>query len=114
MAITAKQQKANRKKWVKALRSGKYRQTKHYLVNGGAYCCLGVLASLAGVSDERMASEVALRFFPEAMEFVGLKEIAGEFDGGKDACLAVRNDHGASFSEIADIIESEPTGLFTA
>lgn len=34
------------KKWVKALRSGKYRQTRGSLKFEGAYCCLGVLNSV--------------------------------------------------------------------
>lgn len=32
-----------KKKWLKALRSGKYKQTKGTLCDGKGYCCLGVL-----------------------------------------------------------------------
>lgn len=33
-------------KWVKALRSGKYTQTKNNLTDGVGHCCLGVLCEL--------------------------------------------------------------------
>lgn len=35
------------KKWVKALRSGKYKQTTGALCEDGKYCCLGVLCEVA-------------------------------------------------------------------
>lgn len=38
------------KAWVKALRSGEYRQAKGYLKSNEGYCCLGVLAEVKGVS----------------------------------------------------------------
>lgn len=36
-----------KKKWVKALRSGKYKQTRETLKDKHGYCCLGVLCDLA-------------------------------------------------------------------
>ena len=33
-------------KWVAALRSGKYKQTKHSLKDEHGYCCLGVLCEI--------------------------------------------------------------------
>lgn len=33
-------------RWVKALRSGKYRQCRSYLTDAGGYCCLGVLQKI--------------------------------------------------------------------
>lgn len=33
--------------WVKALRSGEYKQTRNYLRQGDSFCCLGVLCDLA-------------------------------------------------------------------
>ena len=35
-----------KKKWVVALRSGKYEQGKEALRNGDKYCCLGVLCEI--------------------------------------------------------------------
>lgn len=34
-------------KWVKALRSGEYKQGFGYLCNEGNHCCLGVLCEIA-------------------------------------------------------------------
>lgn len=36
----------NRQKWIKALRSGKYKQGKGYLHHADKYCCLGVAQDL--------------------------------------------------------------------
>ena len=56
MALEPKVKKA----WVKALRSGKYRQSyaslKAVKNKHSSYCCLGVLAEVKGVKWERMVS----------------------------------------------------------
>jgi len=48
---TNKLPKAFKKKWVAALRSGKYKQGKHRLkqtdIKGDSYCCLGVACEIA-------------------------------------------------------------------
>ena len=36
-----------KKKWLKALRSGKYKQGRKQLQDNAGYCCLGVLACIA-------------------------------------------------------------------
>lgn len=116
---TLKQQKANRKKWVKALRSGEFKQTKDKLKSlRDSYCCLGVLAELAGCSWELNEYEGGYDAdgvwgeAPErAMQFVGLATSCGIFG---DETLTGLNDAGERFGTIADIIESEPAGLFTA
>lgn len=105
------QQKANRKLWVEALRSGKYKQGKEWLIANGAYCCLGVLAKCAGYPSGDLAGCGTLSGFPRALEFVGLTSDIGDYG---NTTLCDRNDKGASFAEIADIIESEPAGLFAA
>ncbi len=38
-------------KWVEALRSGRYKQTKKRLHKDDGYCCLGVLCELSGLSQ---------------------------------------------------------------
>lgn len=35
-----------KQKWIDALRSGEYEQTKHHLKTDNGYCCLGVLTDL--------------------------------------------------------------------
>jgi hypothetical protein len=115
MTLTLKQQKANRKKWVKALRSGKFAQQRDgYLRTGNGMCCLGVLADIAGCSwDSKHRADGDRHYAPlAAVGFVGLTKRTGQMADGR--VLAELNDCGKSFAEIADIIESEPPGLFTA
>lgn len=119
---TLEEQKANRKLWVEALRSGKFRQaTERLRKRNGAMCCLGVLSSLAAcewtwsevekayMADEHEDHDASKR----ARNFVGLATSSGEYEEDDNTLsLASENDAGKSFAEIADIIESEPAGLF--
>jgi hypothetical protein len=106
---------ANAKKWVKALRSGEYKQGNMRLRSGDEFCCLGVACDLYGARNGKkwqgnyfMGNNARL---PEAVkDWLGLASALGVSFGMKS--LAMLNDAGASFSEIADIIESEPEGLF--
>lgn len=112
---TAEQIKENRREWVDALRSGQFKQTKGKLkARNGAMCCLGVLAQVAGcefyydASEDGYGADNLWGYAPrKAMEFVGLTKRDGDF---LDDNLADRNDEGASFAQIATIIESEPAG----
>ncbi|TGV26361.1 hypothetical protein [Mesorhizobium sp. M4B.F.Ca.ET.143.01.1.1] len=106
---TAEQQKEHRKLWVQALRSGDYEQGQDYLANKGLYCCLGVACVLTGMDDDELSLCGTLNEFPHAMSYFGLATCTGEYG---DTSLAKMNDGGKTFSEIADIIESEPPGLF--
>jgi len=116
------------KKWVKALRSGKYKQGKGYLKqftskNEPRYCCLGVLCELY---DQQMKKNHKKTLHSEYMvsiediEFIrfnkhdgGLPKVVREWAGMRDAlgwldentCLADLNDDGKKFSTIANIIE---------
>jgi hypothetical protein len=44
-----------RKKWIEALRSGKYKQGREYLKKDGFHCCLGVACEIYNehFADER-------------------------------------------------------------
>lgn len=118
---TKEQQKANRKLWVEALRSGKYKQVRGGLGNKDGHCCLGVLCEVMGVEKRLLHSgwfgygEDVYSYTdilsPVMCEQVGLKDSVGHIQGTADS-LASMNDEGKSFLEIADIIESEPSGLF--
>lgn len=102
----------NAKKWVEALRSGEYKQCKERLTDGTAFCCLGVAAFISPVPPQEWRVKVAL---PESiMEWLGLEGTEGEyFNGTKLTALSALNDYdGKTFAEIADLIESEPEGLF--
>jgi hypothetical protein len=109
-----------RKIWVEALRSGKYEQGTGYLCARGKHCCLGVACDLfaseltISVGFDRFDSEVVRygndpNFLPESVrDALGLRGRAGAYS---NTSLANDNDHGKTFLEIADIIESEPEGL---
>lgn len=128
------QQKINRKLWVAALRSGEYTQATEVLEDrNGGMCCLGVLAKIAGCDRIEVLnprSNVGASYDNDeetapraAMDWVGLQNPSGDFyekvvtvdkhgQPAEGANLAILNDRGLSFAQIADIIESEPDGLF--
>lgn len=97
-----------KKEWLKALRSGEYKQGKYSLHKNGRFCCLGVLYD-ACLGDEWI-------YDVGAWGYEGDSEIeTGGFDPAmcsragfsidEAIALAVMNDNGKSFSEIADYIE---------
>jgi len=127
------------KKWIKALRSGKYKQGKVYLKqlnskNEPRHCCLGVLCELY---DQQMKKNHKKTLFTEHMidsetdaefvsfnkhdgglpklvrEWAGITSPLGEFINDKDRVeyLADLNDDGKKFSTIADIIEKNVESL---
>ena len=114
--------KEARSEWVKALRSGKYRQGTHVLRSpvDETYCCLGVACDLYrehGLVDWHLESN-SWRFLgekhvlPERVRRwlgfkhsgVGLKNTI-EVNGRDLDSLMDMNDAGRSFAEIADFIE---------
>lgn len=97
--------------WVKALRSGKYKQARIALmvpkskgVDYTGYCCLGVACSV----QARITGKPAKRFTSSGR---GLRyeALAGEWllPEGDQWELAHRNDDHTSFSDIADYIEKK-------
>lgn len=99
-------------KWVKALRSGKYTQTKNNLADGVGHCCLGVLCELY-IKDTKNNIKIKdksslVTFFdgesevlpPCVMKWAGMNCIdtfgdsaSGVFTiDGKQVCLASWND----------------------
>jgi hypothetical protein len=119
MQYSIQQQRENRRKWVEALRSGKFKQGNQYLEDfKGNMCCLGIGCRVLGV--KRVADTAGCYKYgeveavssapPEFREMTGLQTGLGMRKVGKD--LSELNDSGTPFSKIADIIESEPAGLF--
>jgi hypothetical protein len=130
----------NVKKWIAALRSGKYKQGLQCLCAGDEFCCLGVACDLYAQEHDlkwspasnvapvvgslsllgqasHLPIEVILwlgmqnafgRHWPQKMH--GEEEEEGEEE--ETTSLSILNDLGKTFEEIADIIESEPDGLF--
>jgi hypothetical protein len=103
-------------RWIKALRSGEYKQCRSQLhnVKENSFCCLGVLCDLTKeelggewneweqikYKDDKAASAT----LPEiVMKYCDLHSCDGLYN--KNCSLAMDNDKGKSFEEIADIIE---------
>lgn len=98
-------------KWLEALRSGQHKQAKGELFRGKGYCCLGVLSlvqeRLVYAGDRAYdgnANGSALGLdSTNPVAFVE-KHCVLDTDIAKRN-LASLNDHGATFAELADVIE---------
>jgi hypothetical protein len=118
-----KPNKKNIKKWVDALRSGKFKQTKGMLKNRkGEYCCLGVACEISDKIDgweDSLAPfyEIGAAVFPKrfkgalylptsVMEWLGIDQSNPTLLKRKvDNTAANLNDRGVSFKRIATYIE---------
>lgn len=93
--------------WIRALKSGEYKQGKERLRRAGRYCCLGVLCDLyakeRGIeADMRGLSEDGANELPSraVLEWAGIYQYCEESYN-----LARANDAGESFDEIAKRIQ---------
>jgi hypothetical protein len=107
--------------WLAALRSGKYKQGHGALQVNDMYCCLGVLCAISPFADEAQmrpdgsvyyieTSESGYRQDQEGILPRHIKDWAGlesRNPSASHSTLASLNDQGATFEEIADIIERE-------
>ncbi len=107
-----------KKKWLQALRSGKYVQADGSLrENADSFCCLGVLCDLyAKEHGKRWKFDARYSFggeeaYPpsDVLTWAGLdnKKGGSVVIGNKRRQLANHNDNGASFEDIADAIECQ-------
>lgn len=116
----------NAKKWVAALRSGKYQQCQNALcreIDGQyTFCCLGVACDLFQKEnssleittgpDDSIAYDKTISYLPiEVKAWLNIKSNCGGYMN-MSYTLAHDNDHGQSFNEIADIIEENEKELF--
>lgn len=111
MTLT-KTQIAARKKWVKALRSGKYEQTTGRLTRDGKYCCLGVACDVSGLGKWEYGGAFGADLYRTKMgEAEGWSlpyEVINRlgFNRYDETVLILRNDKkGDTFLDIADTIE---------
>jgi hypothetical protein len=89
--------------WVKALRSGKYEQGQGTLkTEDGKFCCLGVLREI-GYAPMSYTWDGSLS--DRDSEVCGMSNVGTECVGMTQSELAKLNDGGATFDEIADLIE---------
>jgi hypothetical protein len=105
-----------KKRWIEALRSGKYKQGKKRLKSlGGYYCCLGVLCDIVkdnlGIewheSNESYVISGNAGVLPNDVEhYTGL--LSTTLPSNPNRCLEGLNDlYGYTFEQIADVIEKE-------
>ena len=104
--------KVVKKQWIKALKSGDYKQTTGELKRSNidhsrSFCCLGVLCDISGIStweaDNRYLE--AKGILPNKVkEWAGMANDAGGFSYDNPSLIEL-NDSGSTFEEIADIIE---------
>ena len=125
MKYTPEEQREHRQDWIKALRSGDYKQTKGRLRRGDSFCCLGVACEISGrgvwQQRTRNGSLTYIYIFDnealprEVANYYGIRDVYATFWIGtvdrKNNSLSNLNDKGATFDEIADIIEEEPDYL---
>ena len=132
MNYTQEQTKANRKKWIEALRSDEYEKTEGKLIDGTRtkYCCLGVACDISGLGKWHETEDARQQVYTinhvdhssalpqEVQEWLGLTTKYGGYyikattpHTVVGRSLAMDNDDGKSFLEIANIIESEIEGL---
>ena len=116
--------KSKAMKWVKALRSGKYKQATGFLKvkeDSGdcSYCCLGVLGEINKLGDSFLVSKDLLDSYQvrEACNIATCSGTPFDEEGNVDILLRVKNkyvtfdslayanDNGASFKSIASWIE---------
>lgn len=113
--------------WVEKLLGGEYKQGKGYLQNDGKFCCLGVLCELAVkakviraprlMEDSKVfdygKEENTHMILPfKVRDWAGLTDQNGSYCFAQ--CLSYKNDDGYSFEQIAEIITSDPLGLFVS
>jgi hypothetical protein len=103
-----------KKKWIKALTSGKYKQAKGMLRKGDAFCCLGVLCDLHSKEHKKehwqpldghydYLNNTAI-LSPSVWKWAGLKD-GGEKHFGTVHKLICANDAGKKFKTIAKMIK---------
>ena len=99
-------------RWLAALRSGQYKQTKNMLTDGKRFCCLGVLCNLHAIETGETWQETSdaityglqyLTLPPSVMVWAGLDS--------KDPLVGTRllsneNDQGMRFKTIAKLIDA--------
>lgn len=121
------------RKWLKALRSGKYKQAESALhtFDGKVhrFCCLGVACDVLGMTarDPMVEREGwnPIELYPTEFRYgkestvlpetarrrLAMYHATGEKRNGSDA-LTELNDSGKTFKQIANIIEASPDEFF--
>ena len=106
-----------KQKWVSALRSGDYQQTKGRLRKEDKFCCLGVLCDLYAKENNVEWNLANNGHNYEFQEFESYLPSSVRKWAGVEACnphvndgestLVRLNDSGSTFEQIADVIEHQ-------
>jgi hypothetical protein len=123
--FTKRQIEANRKAWIKALRSGKFKQTTCCLKDEYGHCCLGVACEVLRQRGAIEQFDPHAGALPEdARRALGLRTSGGNFTtpveaknnyGSPDSYFALYSLNDGlrwSFKKIATLIEKGRKGLF--
>lgn len=107
-----------KKKWIDALRSGKYRQGTGRLIRTGIseneYCCLGVLCSVMGMEEEgdvfrdkttHLGYETALAELAEQLGLEKKVSLKGVQTDLQDKLINMNDSLGWNFEKIANYLE---------
>lgn len=106
------------RKWVEALESGKYSQTRMTLRNSGGYCCLGVACDVSEIGDwNKSLHEISYEIegkgeeecLPKAVaDWYGLEcdptVIVKDLDYPQEHLTLLNDDYGYDFVRIAGLI----------
>ena len=97
--------------WLKALRSGDYKQVKRSLRTKEGFCCLGVLCDISGEGEwakhgdlNRYLSKNG-NYYKTMPPFSVYGWALNKYSNSVLSTLAEMNDAGASFNTIANYIE---------
>lgn len=101
---------ANQEKWLKALESDEFSQTKGRLQCDDSYCCLGVACRVAGVKGPLL--DATLTGHPDVMSFLRLTTVCGFSKNHTLHSLTYMNDEGKTFKEIAAVVRAYPEAYF--
>lgn len=104
-------------KWVAALKSGSYKQGRERLRSKDTYCCLGVFCDISGKGKWEgnefgqyiyRLNSPDKRGYRELIHYL-TSSFCNEYgiDEDKTRDLAMMNDRGSSFEDIAEKIERE-------
>ena len=110
----------NAKRWVEALRSGKFEQGQHALRKEDSFCCLGVACEISGIGTwsgdlYSVGGRSEANYLPKAVQsWLGLASRTGEGVNcdGYITLTELNDNAGKSFAEIANIIEANAERLF--
>lgn len=106
-----------KEKWVKALRSGEYKQGFRALRRGDAFCCLGVLCDIFAKEkgldwdadcrfmDEGGVLPTTVKKWAELSSCNPIAEKENKDQVSLEIAFTELNDRGCSFGDIADKIE---------